>query len=484
MHRQPRSFSSFQAPKPKPSRLPVIAVIVVALLLPYLIYKICFAKKAKETVENNITLPMVQHIQDKKEVAPKVVHPLVEPSNAKTEQTVIKKKPETKTQPTLPEKPIAKTKVPENPLVEVTTRSGDSLATIFNRVGLNGKILHAVLDKNKYATLLTHIKPNQSIQFVIKHHELERMSFQLDHGQTLDVVRERRGYKTTLTTPKMEYRERYLTAIVQYSLYSTAKRQNIPYKLIQQMTDIFKREINFAKDIRSGDRFTIIYKAGYMGSDLVSVGDIIAVTYTHRGESHKALRHVSSTGEVDYFTPEGESLKQGFSRYPVKFSHINSAFSLSRMHPVLHYHRPHKGVDLAAPMGTPIFATGDGRIQHLGYENGYGNVIKISHHNALYTSVYAHLSKFKKGLFRGSYVKRGELIGYVGKSGLASGPHCHYEFHVNHRPRNPTTVSLPQAEPVPRRDLASFKRQADKLIEHLKLFEEAHLASKKDKAVG
>ena len=266
----------------------------------------------------------------------------------------------------------------KNPLVDVATRPGDSLATIFNRVGLNAKVLHEVLDKNKYAHLLTKIKPGQTFHFVIKHHALKQLSVELEHGQSLIVVRDRHAYKTTLYTPKMEYRERYLTAIVQYSLYSTAKRQNIPYKLIQQMTDIFKREINFAKDVRSGDRFTIIYKAGYMD----------------------------------------------------------------------------------------------------------GNVIKISHHNSVYTSVYAHLLKFKKGLFRGSYVKRGDLIGYVGKSGLVSGPHCHYEFHVNHHPRNPSTVSLPQAAPVPRRDLASFKRQADKLIEHLKLFEEAHLVSKNDKAVG
>jgi len=123
---------------------------------------------------------------------------------------------------------------------------------------------------------------------------------------------------------------------------------------------------------------------------------------------------------------------------------------------------------------------GDGRVAMMGYENGYGNVIKITHHNTLYTSVYAHLLKFQKGLFRGGYVKRGQLIGFVGKSGLASGPHCHYELHVNHQPRNPRTVALPSALPVPSRDLASFKAHADKLIEHLKLFEEAHLAPKKN----
>ncbi len=470
MHRQRHSFPN---PTPKPSKLLILVALLVVCLLPYLLIKTFFGKKNNDTLQVALALPRVQALQ-----------------SSKTETLVKEQKPVEKIQPVEVAKLVKVAKPAEvakpvvSPLVNVTTRPGDSLATIFKRVGLSGQTLHAVLNNNKHAALLTRIKPNQSIQFTIKKNQLEHLTFQLDHGQILDVSLEKGHYKTTLTSPKTEFREHYVTAIVQYSLYGTAKRQNIPYKLIQQMTDIFKREINFAKDVRSGDRFTIIYKAGYMGNDLVSVGEIIAVTYTHRGESHQALRHVNAAGDVEYFTPEGESMKQGFSRYPVKFSHINSAFSLSRMHPVLHYSRPHKGIDLAAPMGTPIFATGDGKVQQLGYENGYGNVIKISHHNALYTSVYAHLLKFKKGLFRGSYVKRGEVIGYVGKSGLATGPHCHYEFHVNHRPKNPSTVPLPHAEPVPRRDLASFKRHADKLIEHLKLFEEAHLASKKDHAVG
>lgn len=460
MHRQRHSFPDSNA---KPSKLLIVLALLVACLLPYIVIKTFFGKKNSDSAQEAIALSNGQQVEEKK------LPPIIAAQEIK---------PVVKAVPVETVKPVV------NPLVNVTTRSGDSLATIFKRVGLSGQTLHAVLNKNQHASLLTRIKPNQSLVFIIKNKQLEHLTIQLDHGQKLDIVRDHDHYKTTLTSPKTEFRERYLTAIVQYSLYSTAKRQNIPYKLVQQMTDIFKREINFAKDVRSGDRFTIIYKAGYMGSDLVSVGEIIAVTYTHRGESHQALRRVSSSGEVEYFTPQGESLKQGFSRYPVKFSHINSAFSLNRMHPILHYHRPHKGVDLAAPMGTPILATGDGKVQQLGYENGYGNVIKISHHGALYTSVYAHLLKFKKGLFRGSYVKRGDIIGYVGKSGLASGPHCHYEFHVNHRPKNPSTVSLPQAEPVPRRDLASFKRHADKLIEHLKLFEEAHLASKNDHAIG
>lgn len=372
----------------------------------------------------------------------------------------------------------------ENHWVSLKTRPGDSLATIFKRAGLSMQTLYAISQNKKYANLFSRIQANQPLELLIKKHVLERMILQIDSMQRLEIYREKNQYQMKLISKKMEVHEKYLTAMVEYSLYSTAKRQNIPYKLIQQMTDIFKQEINFARDVRGGDRFTIIYKANYIGHKMVGVGEIIAVTYTNRGVSHHALRHVNAEGNVDYFTPDGKSMKPGFSRYPVKFSRINSPFSLSRMHPILHYSRPHRGIDLAAPIGTPIYATGDGRVESLGYESGYGNVIKIAHHNRLYTSVYAHLLKFQKGIFRGGYVKRGQVIGFVGKSGLATGPHCHYELHVNHQPRNPKTVALPTAMPVPSRDLAAFKAHADKLIEHLKLFEEAHLHRKKDHAVG
>jgi murein DD-endopeptidase MepM/ murein hydrolase activator NlpD len=469
MHRQ--RHSTLKHP-PKYSKLKILAAFLLVCLLPYALLK-TFVGKKNNAVRQVTTSP----ISELQLTATETLSEDESPTQIEAPEPVIQ-------QPIELPKPVEKTAPLDEVWKDVQTRSGDSLASIFKRVGLNGQTLHAILQKNPHAPLLTRIKPNQSIQFLIKKNQLERMVIKGDHGQSLEVVREHAQFKTTLHAPKKDTRERYLTATVQYSLYSTAKRQGIPYKLIQQMSDIFKREMNFAKDVRGGDRFSIIYQASYVDNQLVSVGDIIAVTYTHQGISHQALRHVNPEGDAEYFTPEGKSMKQGFSRYPIKFLHINSAFSLSRMHPVLHYHRPHKGVDLAAPIGTPIHATGDGKVVHLGYENGYGNVIKIAHHNALYTSVYAHLSKFKKGLFRGTYVKRGEVIGYVGKSGLATGPHCHYEFHVNHRPKNPSTVPLPTANSVPRRDLASFKAHADKLIEHLKLFEEAHLASKKDSAVG
>jgi murein DD-endopeptidase MepM/ murein hydrolase activator NlpD len=360
----------------------------------------------------------------------------------------------------------------------IHTQSGDTLASIFKRAGLNAQTLQAVLHDNHYAKTLTAIKPDQDIQMLIRDNTLEKLLFPISTLQFLVVTHTGKDYSSKIKSRKMDMQTDYLTANVQGSLYGTAKRLHIPYKLVRQMTDIFNWEIDFIKDIRAGDQFTILYEAYYIDDKMVNTGDILAVSYTNRGKRHQAIRHVSANGDYDYFTPEGNGLKKAFTRYPIKFSHISSTYSLSRYHPILHYRRAHKGVDLAAPIGTPIYATGDGRIEIIDRQNGYGNMIKISH-DKMYASVYAHLLKFQKGLYKGARVKRGQVIGYVGQTGLADGPHCHYEFHINHQPRNPSTVVLPRSYPVPSREMASFKSKANTLLARLKLYEEAHLAGGK-----
>ncbi len=377
----------------------------------------------------------------------------------------------------------------ENPVSDepkwtiVRTRSGDTLASIFKEAGLNRQTLPAVLHENPHAKALANIKPNQEIQLLIHDGILEKLIAPLTSSQSLVTSLNDKHYQTEIQTRKMNSHNDYVTATVRGSLYGTAKRMNIPYKLIQQMTDIFNWEINFAKDVRAGDQFSIVYKAYYIDDKLINTGEIYAVTYTNRGKTHEAIRHVDASGDYDYYTPQGASLKKAFTRYPIKFSHISSSYNLSRYHPILHYRRPHKGVDLAAAIGTPVHATGDGRIAIIDRHNGYGNMVKVAH-NQGYSSVYAHLLRFQKGLSRGDHVKRGQVIGYVGQTGLADGPHCHYEFHVNQQPKNPTTIELPHASPVPSREMASFKAQAHTLLAQLKLYEEATLAAAGKKALN
>lgn len=360
----------------------------------------------------------------------------------------------------------------------ITTRKGDTLARIFKREKLSQKTLLALLHSNPYSKTITKIKPNQIIQFLVHDDILEKIIFQYSPTQLLVIALEQNHYVARVKSRTMDTHNEYVTATVNGSLYGTAARMKIPFKLIRQMVSIFNWEFDFIKDVRAGDQFSILYQAQYIDDKLVNTGDILAVSYTSRGQHHQAVRFLTGNGAYDYFSPSGRSLKQAFSRYPVQFTHISSPFSLSRYHPVLHYRRPHKGVDLAAPIGTPIRATGDGRIIHIGRHNAYGNMIKIQHSN-MYSSLYGHLLRFQKGLSRGSFVRRGQIIGYVGQSGLATGPHCHYEFHVNQQPRNPTTVALPRASPISKRQQHAFQMHATNLLASLKLYESGYnMASK------
>ncbi len=365
----------------------------------------------------------------------------------------------------------------------ITVRSGDTLSSIFKRAGLSSKTLQDVLHKNKYTKQLTHIRPKQEIQILAQDDTLLKMIVPYSKLESLVVEQKDKQFISKIQIQPTNTQDKLITATVQGSLYTTAKRHNIPFKLIQQMSTIFNREIDFVKDIRSGDQFTILYRAHYIENELVNTGDILAVTYTNRGHTIQAVRYESNDTESDYFSPDGRSLKQAFSRYPLQFSHISSMFSLSRMHPILHYRRPHQGVDLAAPTGTPIHATGDGRIETIEHHSTYGNVIKINHQNT-YSSVYAHMHHFEKGLTRGSRVKRGQVIGYVGQTGLAEGPHCHYEFRVNDLPINPSTVLLPRASAVPKHHLHTFHETVKNRLSQIKLFEKGRLAHKQPQKKG
>ncbi len=357
----------------------------------------------------------------------------------------------------------------------IKPKSGESLAILFHHLKLSPQTLQTILNDNPNNKAFSNIKPNQELQFLIQNKRLEKLIIPISPRQSLVISRVGDHYPSSIKALAMQTHQQLMTATIEGSLLRTAAKKNIPNKLIRQMMEIFSREINFAHDIRSGDQFSFLYDALYIEDKQVDVGDIIAVRFTtHLGKSFEAIRHRNTTGRYDYFTQQGKNLKKAFNRYPVKFSHISSTFSLSRMHPILHYNRPHRGIDLAAPIGTPIYAIGDGRIEIIGRQGGYGNMIKIKH-DSTYTSVYGHLLKFQKGLRRGSYVKQGQLIGFVGQTGLASGPHCHFEIRVHNRYKNPATISLPNAAPIAGKNMAAFRAKANILLARLKLFEEGNL---------
>lgn len=478
----------------KPSRLVMLFALIIAFSLPYFLVK-NFAHHKKSNTNEPISLNTPKSPLERITIIDEIEPHKTETIKIRQTQTnktinsdLVKKEVIQTVKNELTKKSLVKEvpKIKDNEWQTIKPRSGDSMASIFHRLGLSAKNLHEVLQNKTYTKALTAIKPSQELKFLINKGHLEKLIIPVDYVDTLTISRALKGYKYQVSSKKTTSQPMYVTATVNGSLSATAQRANIPYKFVKSMTEILKREVDFSHGVRSGDQFSIIYDAYYVGDKMVGTGEIVAVTYTNNGKATQAIRHTSGNGTTDYYSPSGNSFKKAFSRYPIKFSHISSTFALSRYHPLLHYKRAHKGIDLAAPIGTPIQATGDGIISIIDRHNGYGNMIKIKH-DKKYSTIYGHMLKFQKGLSKGSRVKRGQVIGFVGQTGLATGPHCHYELHVNNEPRNPTTTSLPTASPLSGREMKSFKAKTSTLLARIKLYEAAHLASKgknKNRKIG
>lgn len=467
-----------------PSKLLMGSALIIALALPYVLVKNFSHHERKNFTRQSVSLAKQekkQLVEEPKSETTSEILKIVDQTTINADQTIKANITGNSIKTAVVAKTVKTVKViKDNEWQTIRPRSGDSMASIFHRLGLTAQNLHLVIHKNPYVKVLTSIKPSQELQFLINKNKLEKLIIPMNDIQTLTVYKEGAVYKTKVDSKKVTNQDRYITGVVRGSLYSSAQRLGIPSKLIRQMTTVLSKQVNFAHAVRSGDRFSIVYEAQYVKDKMVGIGDVVAVSYSSRGKTAQAVRHISANGTRDYYSPKGESFKKAFSRYPLKFSHISSTFSTSRYHPLLHYRRAHKGIDLAAPIGTPVQATGDGIIKAIGRHNGYGNMIEIKH-DKTYSTIYGHMLKFQKGLSKGSRVKRGQVIGYVGQTGLASGPHCHYELHVNNQPRNPTTTNLPIASSVPAREMAMFKARTRTLFSRLKLFEEASYAGKDKK---
>ena len=263
------------------------------------------------------------------------------------------------------------------------------------------------------------------------------------------------------------------------SLYAAGKSAGISDTLTMNMTEIFGWDIDFAINVQAGDRFKIIFEDVYVNGTKRSHGDIIAAEFINSGKIYRAIANREDDGSIRYYSPEGKSMQKTFLRTPVKFSRISSRFTKARFHPVLKKTRAHKGVDYAASRGTPVRATATGRIIHAGRKGGYGNAVIISH-GSTYSTLYAHLSSYSRGIAKGSKVKQGQTIGYVGSTGLASGPHLHYEFRINGKHVNPLTFRQPASEPIQQAKKADFERSARYWEEQLDNIDGLKVAASQD----
>lgn len=235
------------------------------------------------------------------------------------------------------------------------------------------------------------------------------------------------------------------SAIIKTSLYDALIENNASINLVIRLSKIFAWQIDFYR-LQKGDNFKVIYEEEYVDSQMVGIGKVLGAYFSHYGKSYYAIPFVQDS-VYQYFDENGNSLRKEFLKMPIEFARITSRFSTRRFHPILKVYRPHYGVDYAAPTGTPIKSVGDGIVEAASYSGGNGNYVRIRH-NSVYTTMYLHMSRFAKGIKRGSKVKQGQIIGYVGSTGLATAPHCHYIFYVNGRPVDPLKIELPPSHPV------------------------------------
>jgi murein DD-endopeptidase MepM/ murein hydrolase activator NlpD len=266
-------------------------------------------------------------------------------------------------------------------------------------------------------------------------------------AQSLEVTRSASGFEPHLIAIPLETRTRTLSAKIDHSLFEAMAAAGGHDSTTLALADIFAWDIDFVNEIQPGDTFTVTYDEVYDHGKYAEDGPVLAARFINEGHEYLAVRYVSPDGHPGYYTPDGRNLRKAFLRAPLKFTRVSSPFSLHRRHPILNLIRAHKGIDFAAPTGTPVWAAGDGRVIFAGRRGGYGNVVELDHAHGI-TTVYGHLSRFAHGLRIGERVSQGNVIAYVGMTGLATGPHLHYEFRVNGVFKNPQTVSLPDAVPI------------------------------------
>lgn len=353
---------------------------------------------------------------------------------------------------------------------ELSVKSGDNLSSIFGRAGLNDRDIYELFDGNKSAKELRSIAPGQKMAFLVDNDgKLQELKYFKNNLDSLIFTRNNSGFTTQEISLKPEVRRVFREGSINSSLFAAAKQAGLPNNLTMDLANIFGFDIDFALDIQKGDSFRVIFEESYLDGKKIGTGAILTAEFTNGGKTYKAVRYTSKDGTTRYYAADGKGLNKAFLRTPVDFARISSSFSLGRLHPVLNTIRAHKGTDYAASIGTPIRATGDGKVIFAGREGGYGNLIVIQHGQG-YETRYGHMNSFAKGISNGSRVSQGQIIGTVGKTGLATGPHLHYEFHVNGQVRDPVTVPLPQSMGIAANEKERFNAATQTLVAQLEDF--------------
>jgi len=343
-------------------------------------------------------------------------------------------------------------------LVEKTheVKAGDSLARIFANLDIPARELKLLERTKPLGKRLTRIYPGHNFTFTLNDgNEIIKLTYSPGPLETLAFERAGDGFIGREVQREPEVISAYKHAAIDHSLFVASQRAGLDDSLTMKLAQIFQWDIDFVLDIRKGDEFYVLFEERYLDGEFIGHGEILAAEFINQNDSYRAVRYVDDEGRNGFFNPEGKNMRKAFLRAPVEFSRISSNFNLRRKHPLYKRTMPHRGIDYAAPTGTPILSSGTGRIQSVSKSSANGNFIVVQHGEEFVTK-YLHLSRFARGIRRGNKVEQGQVIGFVGSTGWATGPHLHYEFLVNGVHKNPRTVKLPDANPIPDQQLNRF----------------------------
>ncbi|MFN0040481.1 MAG: peptidoglycan DD-metalloendopeptidase family protein [Burkholderiales bacterium] len=359
---------------------------------------------------------------------------------------------------------------------EERIQRGDTIATVMTRIGVrDGDALSYILQAKDVRSLY-QLNPGRSIRAITSSDgKLEALTYVNTDGRRLRIARSGTEFTASEEMPEAGTWMMQGAGEIETSLFAATDASGIPETVALQLVEIFSSDIDFHRDLRRGDRFSVVFEALSADGDFSGYGKVLAAEFVNQGRAFRAVFYSDDQGRSGYYTPEGRNMRRAFLRSPIEFSRVTSGFSLSRFHPILKSWRAHRGIDYGAPLGTRVRSTAEGWVTFVGQKNGYGNVVTVRHPNG-YATLYGHLSAFAPGLKKGQRVTQAELLGFVGKSGLATGPHLHYEFHVNGVHQNPMRLAMPPGPPIAGNIQQAFLEHSRPLWSRLELLRNTELA--------
>lgn len=359
---------------------------------------------------------------------------------------------------------------------EERIQRGDTVASLLARLQVDDPAAAKFLRDDKQAKALYQLIPGRTVRVTTRADgKLVSLRY-LNGGNLLAVDRNDNAFAITNGPAQLEQRILMKSAEIRHSLFGATDAAGLPDAVATQIADIFSTDIDFHRDLRKGDRFSVVYEVSYYRGEAVKTGRVLSAEFVNQGKTYRAVYFNYAENQGAYYTPDGRNLRKQFLRSPLEFSRITSGFTHARFHPVLQTWRAHKGIDYGAPSGTRVKAAGDGEVEFAGRQGGYGNVV-VLRHQAKYTTWYGHLSGFSKGLRKGKRVAQGEVIGFVGATGLATGPHLHYEFRIGGVHQNPLRVAMPEAPPITADQKPKFEQNTRLYAQRLELLRGTNLAS-------